>query len=65
MTPGTPHLAMDDDLLLLHNAASQYQLEINEEAELLDWMRLLTAVLIVGSNEDHAWCYELDPEGIQ
>ena len=46
---------MDDDLLLLHNAASQYQLEINEEAELLDWMRLLTAVLVVGSNEDHAW----------
>jgi len=45
----------DDDLLLLHNATSQYQLETDEAAELLDRVRLLTAVLIVGSNEDHAW----------
>lgn len=46
---------MDDDLLLLHKITSEYQLEIDEEQELLDRACLLTAVLIVGSNEDHAW----------
>ena len=48
---------MDDDLLL-HHIASQYRLEIDEEGELLDQVRLLAAVLIVGSNEDHAWSVE-------
>jgi hypothetical protein len=47
-----------DDLLLLHNVASQHQLETEEEDEFLDWARLITAVLIVGSNEDHAWSIE-------
>ena len=48
---------MDDDnyLFLLHNVASQHQLALDEEGEFLDQVRLLTAVLIVGSNEDHAW----------
>jgi len=46
---------MDDDDLLLLNVSSQYQLELNEDEESLDQARLLTAVLIVGSNEDHAW----------
>ena len=44
--------------LLLHNIASQYQLEIDEEGEFLDQVRLLAAVLIVGSNEDHVWSVE-------
>ena len=47
---------MSDDLLL-HNIASQYQLEINE-GEFLDHIRLLAAVLIVSSNEDHVWSVE-------
>ena len=46
---------MDDDDLLLHGITSQYQLELDEEEEFFDRARLLTAVLIVGSNEDHAW----------
>lgn len=47
---------MDDDLdLLLHTTSSYHQLEVDEESEFLDRARLLIAVLIVGSNEDHAW----------
>ena len=46
---------MGDDLL--HNIASQYRLEI-DEGEFLDQVRLLAAVLIVGSNEDHVWSVE-------
>ena len=42
-------------LLLLYNVASQHQLELDEEAEFLNQMRILAAVLIVGSNEDHVW----------
>ena len=48
----------DDDLLLLHYISSQHQTEIDDEAEFLDHARLLAAVLIVGSNEDHAWLIE-------
>lgn len=47
-----------DDLLLLHNLAFQHQLEIGEEDEFLERARLITAILIVGSNEDHAWSVE-------
>ena len=46
---------MDDDDLLLYNLASQHQLELDNDDEFLDRARFLTAVLIVGSNEDHAW----------
>jgi hypothetical protein len=50
---------MDDDLdLLLHATTSEQYLEIDEENEFFDQVRLLTAVLIVGSNEDHAWSVE-------
>ena len=50
---------MDDDSdLLLHAITAQHQLEIDEESEFLDQVRLLTAVLLVGSNEDHAWSVE-------
>ena len=45
---------MDDDGLLLHNLSSWYNLEIDEERERARRARFLTAVLIVGSNEDHA-----------
>ena len=45
----------DDNDLLLHNIASQHQLELDDEGEFLSRVRLLAAVLIVGSNEDHAW----------
>ena len=48
---------MGDDDLLLHDIASQHQLEL-EDREFMDQARLLTAVLIVGSNEDHAWSVE-------
>ena len=68
MDPGYPcrlaqprqlSFAMDhDDLLLLRNLASRHQLEIDEEDKLLDRVHLITAVLIVGSNEDHAWSIE-------
>jgi hypothetical protein len=44
----------DDDALLLHSVASQYQLELDEE-EFLDRARFLTAIVIVGSNVDHSW----------
>jgi len=60
MDPTRPRrlpLAMDDDLSL-HDMISQYQLETDEERETLDQVCLLTAVLIVGSNEDHAWSVE-------
>ena len=50
-----PHLAMDDDALLLYSTtASQQQLAI-EADEFLEWANFLTAILIAGSNEDHAW----------
>ena len=55
-----PHhslLTMDDDDLLLYSTASHYQLQFGEE-EYLDQVHILTAVLIVGSNEDHAWSVE-------
>ena len=46
---------MDDDLdLLLYTIASHHQLTIDEESESQDQACLLAAVLIVGSNEDHA-----------
>ena len=47
-----------DDNLLLHNLTVQYQLDVEEEIDFLEKARLLTAVLIVGSNEDHAWSVE-------
>jgi len=57
--PQPPPLVMDDDdLLLLHNATSQYQLEIDEGMEFLDRARILAAVLVIGSNEDHTWSVE-------
>ena len=46
---------MGDNDLLLHYIVSQHQLELDKEDEFLDQACLLTAVLIVGSNEDHVW----------
>ena len=48
---------MDDDNSLFHYA-SQHHFELNKEEDFLDWAYLLTAVLIVGSNEDHVWAVE-------
>ena len=45
----------NDDDLLLHHITSQHQLELDEEEDFLDQAHFLAAVLIVGSNEDHAW----------
>ena len=52
---------MDHNELLLYNATSHYQLELDEEEEFLGHLCLLTAVLIMGLNEDHAWsvCQDL------
>lgn len=47
----------DSDLLLLHNAIHG-QLDSDEEEEFFDQACLLTLVLIVGSNEDHAFSVE-------
>ena len=50
---------MDDhDLLFLHCTTAHHQTETDNEAEILNYARFLTAVLIVGSNEDHAWSVE-------
>ena len=48
---------MDDDITL-HNIVSQYQLDADDDEEALDQVCLLTTVLVVGSNEDHAWLVE-------
>ena len=49
-------LTMDDDFdLFLHTITSQHQLETDEESEFQEQARLLAAILIIGSNEDHAW----------
>ena len=45
---------MDDNLLFLHNLISQHWLEVEHENEIRDQMQVLAAVLIIGSNEDHA-----------
>ena len=46
---------MDDDDLLLYKISSQHQLELDDDEEFLNRAHFLTAILIVGSNEDHAW----------
>ena len=49
-------LAMDDsDLLHHHHITTQHQAEIDDEADFLNHAHFLTAILIVGSNKDHAW----------
>ena len=55
---GTQRLAstMDNDGdLLLQTLVLQHWLEAESEQETIDKLRLIAAVLIVGSNEDHAW----------
>ena len=49
---------MDYDLLFLHNLLSHNWLEAEHDDETWDRMRLAVAVLIIGSNEDHAWAIE-------
>ena len=47
---------MDD--ALLQTLTTQHWLEAEEDREAHDRLRLITAVLIIGSNEDHAWAVE-------
>lgn len=47
-----------DDNLLLQTLATQYWLEAEDDRETLDKLRLIAAVLVIGSNEDHAWAVE-------
>ena len=44
-----------DDLLLLQNLISQHWLEAENDRETIEKLRLVAAVLVIGSNEDHAW----------
>lgn len=50
-----PNLIMDDLLLLNNLLVSQNLLMADEESEARDRLRLLTATLIIRSNEDHMW----------
>ena len=50
-----PFLSTMDDLLLLQPLALQHWLEAENNQDALDTLRLITAILIVGSNEDHLW----------
>ena len=47
-----------DDLLLLQTFVSQHWLEAETDQEIVDKLRLVTAIMIVGSNEDHTWAVE-------
>ena len=49
---------MDDDLLLLQTLVTQRWLEAENDRETIDKLRLVAAVLVIGSNEDHAWAVE-------
>ena len=46
------------DLLLLYCTITHHQTKTYNKAEILDYTHFLTVVLIVGSNEDHAWLVE-------
>ena len=48
---------MDDDHLL-QTLALQHWLEAESDRETIDKLQLIAAVLIIGSNEDHAWVVE-------
>ena len=48
-----------DDLLLLQTLTTQHWLEIEEDNdETTSRLQLAAAVLVIGSNEDHAWVVE-------
>jgi len=47
---------MDD--VLLQTLATQHWLEAENDRETLNKLRLIAAVLVIGSNEDHAWAVE-------
>ena len=47
---------MDD--ILLQTLTTQHWLETEANCEAYDRLRLITVVLIVGSNEDHTWAVE-------
>ena len=47
-----------DDLLLFQTLVSRHWLEAETDQEIVDKLRLVAAVLVVGSNEDHTWAVE-------
>lgn len=48
-----------DNNLLLQTLVTQHWLEAEDDKEMFDsWVRLAAAVLVIGSNEDHAWAVE-------
>jgi len=47
-----------DDLLLLQTLATQHWLEVENDWETLNKLWLIAAVLVIGSNKDHAWAVE-------
>jgi len=47
---------MDD--LLLQTLATQHRLETENDEETFDRLRLAAAILVIDSNEDHAWVVE-------
>lgn len=49
---------MDDNDDLLQTLVLQHWLEAENDKETIDKLQLIIAVLIVGSNEDHAWAVE-------
>lgn len=57
MTRGTLPLSMDDHLLL-QTLVTQQWLEAEDDQETFDRLRLAAAILVIGSNEDHAWAVE-------
>jgi hypothetical protein len=51
-------LSAMDDLLLLQTLVSQHWLEAESDRETREKLLLVAAVLVIGSNEDHAWAVE-------
>ena len=48
---------MDNDLLL-QTLMLQHWLKAKHNQETMDKLQLIAAVLIIGSNKDHAWAVE-------
>jgi hypothetical protein len=51
-------LSAMDNLLLLQTLVSQHWLEAESDQETREKLLLIAAVLVIGSNEDHAWAVE-------
>ena len=56
--PAVPRIWLNMDDLLLHTLALQQWLAAENDREAKKRLQLAAAVLIIGSNEDHAWVVE-------